>query len=184
MTRALRPEDSQIEVWEITTGGTVWVWIYDRRKDEYKQTRVGGSGGGGSKKLTISVDDRMYNQEQVIEEHMNLDPFTNGMLRRLSGPELDEDTAVDTSNHLSSDDLIELLKVRDEEIFGEAVGEITSELVLRRLAEVADKEGTGWQSELVKELIRERWPIGGTQKTVREMIAAGELQGGIGLTNF
>lgn len=178
MGRSEQPHEKQVEVWEITTQGTVWVWAYDRRQDNYKQSRVGGGGGGGSKKLTITLDDRLYNQEMVVDESPELDPFTNGMLRRLSGPELNEDTQVDTTNHLSNEDLTSLLQVRDEDLFKEEIIEIKSELLLRRLVDVAEKEGTVWQHEFLKELITERHPIGGTQKTVREMIAAGEVQGG------
>jgi hypothetical protein len=59
----------------------------------------------------------------------------------------------------------------------EAVSDITSELVLRRIYSLSEGAGTQAQNEALKNLIDTRYPIGGTQKTVREMIEAGERIG-------
>jgi hypothetical protein len=180
MARAEQPGEKLVEVWEIIIPGTVWVWTYDRRNDKYQKQRVGGRGGGGSKRLQISVDDRRFNQQQVVDEMRGYDPFTNGSLRRISGPDLDpeEDYLLTDKYHLTDDQLRGLLEVKDEAIFGDEVREIESELILRRLLAVAEKDGTVWQFELLRALVEERYPVGGTQKTVREMMASNELQGG------
>ena len=50
-----------------------------------------------------------------------------------------------------------------------------SELILRRLAEMSEKMGTLVQVEALRDLVHERYPIGGTQRTVREMLEAEEF---------
>src|SRR4051812_16780617 len=121
------------EVWEITTPGTVWVWTRDvRNPGQYNKTRVGGR-SGGSKRLRITTDERRYNEEQVIDEMLDHNPFRNGTLRLLS---IDEDVQVDdivANYHLSDDELKQYFDVKDEDLFTEAMKEIESELVLRRL---------------------------------------------------
>lgn len=166
----INDDDSTVESWEITTGGTVWVWTYDRREDRYKKTRVGGR--SGSKRLHISRDDRKFNQEAVVDEMAHHDPFTNGTLRLL-----DASTRDDTLNqryHLTQEDLLALLEVKDEDLFKGEINDITSELILRRLYSLAEKHAQVWQLEFVRDLIEARYKAGGTQRTVREMIEAGE----------
>lgn len=163
-------DDKLIETWEITFGGTVWVWTYDRREDRYIKTRVGGR--AGSKKLHISRDDRKFNQEQVVEENKGMDPFTNGALRLIDFASRDE--TLETRYHLTQEDLLGMLEIRDEELFKGEINEIGSELIIRRLQSLAAKHGAAWQTEFINGLIEERYPIGGTQRTVQEMITAGE----------
>lgn len=169
MGRAVQPDEKVVEVWEIMIGGTVWVWTYDRRDDKYTKQRVGGR--QGSKKLHISRDDRRFNQEQVVEENKHLDPFTNGTLRLVSADKADD---IDATYHLTDEDLVTMLEVKDLETFTEAVHDIKSELLLRRLKEVADTHATVAQLEVIKGLIEDRYKVGGTQRTVREMLAGGE----------
>lgn len=163
-------EDNVIETWEVTTGATVWVSTYDRREDQYKKTRVGGR--AGTRRLHISRDDRKYNQESVVEEMVGHDPFTNGTLRLL-----DASTRDDTLNqryHLSTEDLLALLEVKEEDLFKTEITEITSELILRRLYGLAEKHAQVWQLEFIRQVIDDRYKAGGTQRTVREILAAGE----------
>lgn len=169
--------DSDVmEVWEISTDGTVWVWKRDvRNPGNMEKVRVGGR-AGGSRRLRITRDERRYNEEQVIEEMAEHNPFRNGALRLVSTEEVAED--VDPRYHLTTDDLLELLQVRDEDLFRAAVEEIASELVMRRLYMVAEKNATAGQMDIIRGLIESRYKVGGTQKTVRELYAAGELAGG------
>lgn len=175
MARPAQSEhDKVIETWEVTTEGTVWVWQYDRREDRYQKVRVGGR--AGSRRLHISRDDRKFNQEQVVEEMSGHDPFTNGVLRLLDSGSRDE--TLDARYHLTEDDLKAILEEKDESAFAERVAGITSELVLRRLSAVADKHASMWQVEFIRGVIDERYKAGGTQRTVREMIEAGERVAG------
>lgn len=167
-----RPEvdenDKTVETWEITGNSTVWVWVYDKREDKYIKQRVGGR--AGSRRLHIRRDDRKFNQEQVVDENKTHDPFTNGALRLVDGP---EDTDVDRTYHWTLDDFKKILSL-GEEAFQEAVEGITSELIVRRLKDVAEKHGQVWQLEFLRTHVEEHYKAGGSQKAVREMIAAGE----------
>jgi hypothetical protein len=170
----MRPEakddDKVIETWESAVAGTVWVWVYDRREDRYVKQSVGGA--SSSRMLHISRDDRKYNEEQIPVENAKLDPFTNGALRFVKAATRDE--TLDMRYHYTDADLSQLFEVRDMLRFTEAVAAIDSELILRRLAALGEANATNSQSAVISDLLRERYPIGGTQKTVREMIEAGE----------
>lgn len=174
MTRpATKTKDAIIETWETATSGTVWVWVYDRREDKYSKARVGGREGSG--RLSITRDDRKYNQERIPIENRMLDPFTNGALVLVDATERDE--MLDVRYHYSDTDLLQLFEVRDVDLFTEAINEIESELIIRRLLSMSEKAGTQAQDTALRSSSQTRWPIGGTQKTVREMIEAGERIG-------
>lgn len=174
MTRPqTKAADQIVETWETSSPGTTWVWVYDRREDKYVEQRVGGREGSG--RIHLSRDDRKYNQERVPIENRMLDPFTNGALRLVEASERDE--ALDIRYHYSDADLMDMFEVRDENLFADLILEIESELIIRRLLAMAEKAGTQAQTKTLRDTCDERWPIGGTQKTVREMIEAGERIG-------
>lgn len=174
MTRPEASEDDKtIETWETAIAGAVWVWVYDRREDRYISQSVGGK--TGSRRLHITRDDRKYNQEQMPYENAHQDPFTNGALRLISAATRDE--LLDVRYHYTDADLAELFEVRDPHTFMEGVTDIHSELIVRRLLAMAETIGTQAQNQVLKEYVSQKWPIGGTQKTVREMIEAGERMG-------
>ena len=163
-----------METWEITTEGTVWVDKMDIREGKYVKTRVGGR-QGGSKRLHITTDDRRFNQEQIVEEMRGYDPFTNGALVLVSAEKADD---IDSTYHLTAEDLSRLLEIKDTALFESEVTDIKSELILRRLKELAETQATVAQLAFISDLISERYRVGGTQRTVREMMAAGEMSGG------
>lgn len=171
-----KAEDQIIETWEILVSGQIYVWVYDKRDDRYRKQKVGGQ--SGSRRLHISREDRKYNQEQLPVENRAHDSFTNGALRLVESSDRDEH--LDIRYHYTDADLGELFEVRDTDLFIQAVKEIDSELIIRRLAAMAENKATVAQNEALKELIEERYPIGGTQATVREMIEAGERIGALG----
>lgn len=171
----VRDEDKIVETWEISFPGTVFVWIYDRRNDEYKKQMV--SNRSGSSKLHITRDDRLYNQELIPDENVHLDPFTNGQLRLLGSADRDENLS--TRYHYTDDDLIAMFEVRDAGLFAEAMEDIESEVILRRLQSLAETHATVAQVEALRELVQKRYPVGGTQRTVREMFEAGERIGAV-----
>lgn len=163
-----------VETWESATEGTVWVWSLDPRTQTYTKIRVGG--GGGSKILRLSIDDRMYNEEQVVEENADQNPFRNGMLRHVStaGTRDGYVSDIDSTYHKTSEELLEFFEVRDEDPFREAMVEISSELVLRRLKDLAEKSGTVAQLEILREIIEERYTNHKSQKVVEQMEADGD----------
>lgn len=165
---------TNFETWEITTGGTVHVWVKDPREaNGYRKTTVGGR-QGGSRRVTLSTADRRFNQDQIAYGNEGLDVFRNGILRKVDSVVVDD---VDLTNQYTADQLVAFFNERSEAKFKKKVEAITSELVLRRLVDVAEKEATVAQLEFLKELITERYPIGGTQRTVREMMKADEIDG-------
>lgn len=166
-----------VETWEITGEGTAWVWVKDPREGKMIKQRVGGR-AGGSRKLHISPDDRRFNEEQVIEEMAEHNVFRNGTLRFISATDGSKPADVDTTNQLTLEDMKALLEIRDEDLFRSEVNDLSSELVVRRLKSLAEKDGTNAQNQVLEDLIEERWKVGGTQRTVRELIEAGERIGG------
>ena len=70
------------EIWESTTEGTTWVNVRDpRNPDGWTRKKVGGK---GTKRITLTVEEREFNQELVPFEKQEFDPFSNGMLIRIS----------------------------------------------------------------------------------------------------
>jgi hypothetical protein len=174
MARPGTDAEGQItETWEATTRATTWVQTWDRRQDGYKATRVGGR--SGSRRLTISRDDRRYNQSLLPLENQGLDPFTNGTLRLIDAKDPADD--VDATYHKTDDELREYFELRDLDAFTEAVSGIQSKLMLHRILLIAESEGTVSQLAAVRELMETRYPIGGSQRTYREMEEAGERLG-------
>lgn len=158
-----------IETWEAATEGTVWVMILDARTNSYTKQRVGGA--AGSKRLRISIDDRRYNEEQVVTEMLDSNPFRNGMLRLLRTDTSVEgyESDVDVTYHLTPEQYLAYFDLRDPAIFAEEMEGIGSELVLRRLKDLGEKHATMEQLEFLRELIEKRYTNHKSQKVVTQM---------------
>lgn len=178
-----------IETWEVTGDFTVWLWKHDvRHPGQMEKIRVGGR-AGGSKRVRISTDERRYNEEQIIDEMSPENPFRNGLLKLLSvtaapgaratRKDLDD---IDEKYHFTTEQYESFFDIRDEALFREAVEEITSELVLRRLYMYGEKLATQSQLEVLRDLIEGRYKSGGTQAAVREMLEEEERMGGTPLS--
>lgn len=165
MARTQNTAGEIVEVWEAMTSGTVYVAVFDKRDDRYVMTSV--SGRSGAKKLRIPRDDRIYNQERIPEENVHLDPFQNGQLRRVDDGPVDD--SLTAASQLTDADLAELLALKDKDLFGAEIERIKSELILRRLQSVAETDGAKWQLDAIQTAVRERYPVGGTQRTAREI---------------
>lgn len=165
------------ETWTMASEGTCWVWVKDPREGGMIKQRVGGR-AGGSRTLHISTDDRRFNEEQVIEEMEHHNIFKNGTLAFVSSTNGEKAADVDTKNQITAQDMRALLEIRDEDLFRSEVTDLSSELVVRRLKNLAEKDGTAAQNEVLTEIIEQRWKVGGTQRTVRELMDAGERIGG------
>lgn len=168
----MNESDNEIEVWEATTPSTTWVLVFDRREDRYKPTRV--SGRSGTRRLHITRDDRKYNQEILPFENEKNDPFTNGTLRFVSSATRDE--MLDTRYHMTDEELVGFFAARDTDEFMDEVRKIDSEVVLRKLLKLSPEHGTVNMTDTLREHIRTKFPVGGSQLTVREMEAT---EGGI-----
>ena len=150
------------EIWESTTEGTTWVNVRDpRNPDGWTRKKVGGK---GTKRITLTVEEREFNQELVTFENQEHDPFLNGLLLRISPK-----SAEKGENEISDEDLIAQLK-EDDVVFDRWLSSLTAEVVIRRLLEVAKKHAPMYRYEAIRELIDERYSIGKTQKVVQEMM--------------
>lgn len=150
------------ETWEATTDGTVWVQVKDPRvPGGWRGQKVGGK---SRKKLNISIEEREFNQELVPEENAQHDPFQNGLLVRTM-PKAAEDRG---PNELTNDQLLEIFAVHDDDLFEQAVTSIDSEVVLRRLASLAEKNTTYARLQIIQDLIQQRYSVGKTSRVVQE----------------
>lgn len=157
------------ETWEIQIPGQVRIWTMDRRHGGYVTKPVNGRRGKSPRRITLTRDEREYNQELVPPENRHLDPFLNGALVRVIGDEKVGD--------LTDEALIQYLELLSEEAFQEAIEDIEFELTHRRLLELAANQGRMWQVEALRVLVDQRYPVpaGGTQRTVEEMFNDGEF---------
>lgn len=147
------------EIWECTTGGTVYVNVKDpRHADAWTQKKVGGK---GTKRITLTVEEREFNQELVPYEKKQFDPFLNGKLVRIS-PKDDRE--------LTDDALVERLKGLNDEAFDEWLNAIDSEIVVRRLHTLAREHSTVARYETIGDLIAQRYSIGKTSRVVAEIM--------------
>lgn len=158
-----------VEIWECTTEGSVWVAVKDPREGGWTSRRVGGK-SGASRRIQITRDERLYNQELCLDELSHLDPFTNGQLICTNGRPAGERTRYE----LTDVDLQAILDIDDEDIFTEAVNALEIELPLRRLLSLAERTSTIARHRIIADLVEARYRVGGTQGVVADMIAAGE----------
>lgn len=172
------------ETWQTTTTSTVWVWTRNARiPGTFQKTRVGGK-SGGSRTLRITTDERRYNEEQVIDEMADHNPFRNGQLRLVSvDGGLKPDDIIENF-HKTDEELLDYFGIDDEALFKEGVSEIHSQLILRRLLVLCERKGSVVQQNVLRDLVEDRYKVGGSQKTFREMEAAGEMSGGVSLSGF
>lgn len=152
------------EVWEVQIAGTVWVQVYEPATKTFRPVPLNKK---GTRRIQLTAAEREHSQSLIDYDKPDRDPFKNGNLALI----------VDGRpvGVVTDDDLIARLEFRDTAAFEEAIEDIIpNELLLRRLKDLARERGTVAQYERVRELIDEHYKVGGTQRTVREMIAAGE----------
>lgn len=158
------------EVWESTTGGWVHVWTKDPSNDRNWICKK-RAGGPGNPKVKITVEEREYNQSRVAWGNEHLDPFTNGMLRRVGDVPKEERLGFEHSD----EDLTKMLTVKNDEAFSKLIRGIESEIVLRRMVPLAQKFATNARYEELKELVKERyWGNGSTDGGFYQEMSAEE----------
>lgn len=147
------------EIWETTTGGTVWVQVKDHRiPGAWRSMKVGGR---GSSRLRITTEEREFNQELIPFENAHLDPFTNGTLVRTKGTR--------GENELSDEDIIEILQIDDDAEFNARVNAIGSEVLLRRLLKAGERHTNVLRLQELQEVVDTRYAVGKTSRVVKEM---------------
>lgn len=155
-------EAPAVEIWETTTGGTTWVHVKDpRHPNTWIKKRVGGK---GTKRITLTVEEREFNQELVTYESAHHDPFTNGLLVRISPAGV-----VRGENEVTDAELIAMLEDRDDARFDNLANRVDSEIVLRRLYALAEHHATVARHRSLGEVIERRFSIGKTSQVVKEI---------------
>lgn len=151
------------EIWEAATSGTTWVNVRDpRNPDGWVRKKVGGK---GTRRITVTVEEREFNQELVPFEKKHTDPFANGMLLRISPKE-----GKRGENEMSDEQLIDLLAISDDALFEKSLNEIQSEVLIRRLLKLAEKHTSMLRYQAVQEVVDTRYHIGKTSKVAREIM--------------
>jgi hypothetical protein len=150
------------EIWESTTGGTTFVHVKDpRNPNGWVQKKVGGR---GTKRITMTVEEREFNQELVSYENQAHDPFTNGLLYRV------QPKSVERSQYeISDEELVAMLQAGEDEDFEETIKNTSSEVILRRLLFLAERNATMHRHRVLQATIDGRFQIGKTSRVVREM---------------
>lgn len=151
------------EIWEVTTEGATWINVKDPRNPEgWVMKRVGGP--GSTKRITLSVEEREFNQELVAYENQHLDPFANGLLIRVQPKDVKRG-----KNELSDAQLTELLEISSDDVFAEQLEAIQSEVILRRLIALAETKTSKARYEVIETLLDSRHHVGKTSRVVKEM---------------
>lgn len=162
--------EESVEIWEATTESVVFLNVKDpTKKDGWKQVKVSLQ---GPKRVQITLEERRFNQSQIPEENLSLDPFSNGQLICVQGE------AKGGGNQLGDDDLIVILTLDDDDEFESAVTELQSEVLVRRLLGLAQTKATHNRFEFIRDLVDVRYRVGGTQTVVQQMIDDGEKLSG------
>ena len=151
------------EIWETTTDGTFWVHVKDPREPGgWKQKRFGGR---GVKKVTLTVEEREFNQELVSEDRQEHDPFTNGLLVRIHPKDVERG-----QNELPDEELIKILAIKSDDAFEKKLKSFDSEVVVRRIFELSEKSASKYRYDVIKDFVEERYRIGKTSKVVKEIM--------------
>lgn len=162
------------EIWESTTGGTIFLHVQDPRNPRgWVMKKVGGK---GSQRITLTVEEREFNQDQVAYENKEHDPFTNGLLYRIQPK-----SAERSQYEVSDEELVTLLAAGEDEDFEADVRKISSEVILRRMLFLAERNATMWRHNLLRDVIDERFKIGKTQAVVREIFEDDAKYAGVDL---
>jgi hypothetical protein len=155
----------QMETWEAATGGTTHVHVRDPRvRDGWKVVKISGR---GRKKIQLSVEERLYNQELVQEDKRHHDPFSNGLLVRTSPPPAATEDGFEGG--VSDEQLLELINLSSDEVFMDQVRAIESEVVVRRLLGLAESKATNVRYTALQDYVDERYHIGKTSRVVQEL---------------
>lgn len=148
----------QMETWEITTPGRVWLQTtsFSRHNQPIiKDVSLGPNRVGA--KLKITAADREMNQEKVADPKH--DPFRNGLLVRIDADQND-DPATSSDDALTTKQLVDMFSLHGNPF--RAAVEKMGEVPIRRLREMADAvDATIKQVNFLDEIIEERYAVRG-----------------------
>src|SRR5215212_9473057 len=148
------------EIWETTTGGT----IYINQTDPKGRVRLVRHGGREGSRVRISKGDREIHEDQCGADNC----FTNGLLIRVDAGKDADGEDPPSPHHMSTDDLMAGFAVHGA-AFQKLVDGL-SELNVRRLAAIADSvDATVAQVTYINKVIVERFRVHGDTETYREM---------------
>jgi hypothetical protein len=119
----------------------------------------------GTKRITVTIEEREFNQELVTYENEAHDAFKNGLLRRISP----KDPADKGVNEITDEELIEYLKLDDDDLFIEYYKGLESEIVLRRLLTLGERHTSMYRYNDLKAYVDAKYALGKTQRVVQEM---------------
>lgn len=149
MTRVVE-DSTQVETWRSAVRGKIFVKTFDR-KGELRSTLVKPGGV-----IHLTPNERRLNTENAASE--DLDVFQNGHLVPVRLIEGDEDVKAiqDNPNHISEDDMRELLAdARARKKFDAAVEGIDNPITLERFLAVAEEcDATHRQMNVIKDRLR------------------------------
>ncbi len=155
-------ELTQTEVWEAVADGTTW--LHKKNPQVAGTWKMHKVGGRGSKRITLTVEERLYNQELVPYENEKHDPFTNGTLVRVSPAEAERG-----ESEVTDAQLLELFEIGSDDVFSASVEDLKSEVVLRRLLNLAEKHATMVRYNMVRDLVEGRYKRSKTQTSVADL---------------
>jgi hypothetical protein len=120
------------EIWENPHKGNVFIKTYDHTGKLVSSCIRGG------KKLAISIEERLLNQEMAASEKQDL--FMNGMLRPVQLIESAEDYAeiANNPNLISDSEIKELFNLKAAD-FKARISSIDNEITMNRILEVAQE---------------------------------------------
>lgn len=165
MTEQVESVDLKLqETWQSTTGGTTWVSVKDpRHPDNWVQRKVGGK---GTQRITVTVEERLFNEELVAYDSLHHCPFRNGLLVRILPKGVER-----SQFELNDEELVLLLQGGEDEEFQATIEKTDSEVILRRLMFLAERNATMWRYSALKDLIDARYAKGKTSQVYREIEA-------------
>lgn len=165
-------DKSTVETWEIQTPGAVWIYVWESRLKQHVQKQLSAK---GTKRVNLTVEEREYNEALIPDENAALNPFTNGTLAKLVEGEPEDGSLTDEA-------LVKILNLKSR-YKAKVDAFAQDELTLQRLKALAEGgNGTIEQVAYIKDLIEKNFPVGGSQKAYREMVAQGEIVGGTRLS--
>lgn len=157
------------ETWEATTGGTTYISIKDPRNPRaWVRKKVSGR---GSRRITLTVDERLYNEQAVAYDGEHNCPFRNGLLRRIS-------PKGEGRFEVTDEELVALLQGGSDEEFQQLIENTESEVVLRRMQFLGERNATMYRVNALRDLVELRYPNGKTSRVYQEYLDDLRAQGG------
>lgn len=141
-------DSSKYESWKNATRSTVILKKIDRHGNIIDEVIRGG------RSFSLTPDERRLNQEIAASD--DLDMFQNGLLSpvKLIEGATDVETLKGNPNHISEEEMAELITANEQTKFVERVEAISNPVTLRRMLEIAESDevdGTVKQARIITE---------------------------------